>query len=248
MEKIKTDFITDQYKSGIESYTSFTTEVGLWASEKYVFEKYLKPSFQILDLGCGTGRTTFPLFQLGFQYIIGVDLTPEMIESAQKLDQIYKTNVPFEVGNALALRFKTNEFDAVIFSFNGLMSIPSQANRDLAIGEIKRVLKNEGTFIFTTHDRNQEAQFLSFWQEEKIKWESGKQDARLYEFGDIIASSKNEKRQIYIHIPSKEAINNWLVFNGFELIETFYRNEKFDEKQVVKDKSGECRFWIFKNK
>ncbi len=247
MEKIKEMFIKNQYKSGVESYTDFTTEVGLWASEKYVFEQYLKPSFRILDLGCGTGRTTFPLFQLGFKNIIGVDLTPEMITSAKELDKIYKTNIQFEVGNALELRFGKDEFDAVIFSFNGLMSIPSQMNRNRAIVEIKRVLKKGGVFIFTTHDRNQEAQFLSFWKEEKTKWNNAKQDTRLYEFGDLVTSSKNEKLQIYIHIPNKEEINNWLITNGFEVTETFYRTEKFDENQAVKDKSGACRFWIAKN-
>ncbi len=32
MSKLTTDFIILQYQSGIESYSKFTTEVGLWDS------------------------------------------------------------------------------------------------------------------------------------------------------------------------------------------------------------------------
>lgn len=73
MEKIRTDFIKSQYRSGIKSYTDFTKEVGLWDFEKYLFQKYLQAKDNILDLGCGTGRTTFPLYQLGYTNIIGFE-------------------------------------------------------------------------------------------------------------------------------------------------------------------------------
>jgi hypothetical protein len=34
---------------------------------------------------------------------------------------------------------------------------------------------------------------------------------------------------------------------GFQLVETFYHDEFFDEPEAVKIKSGECRFWIVKS-
>ncbi len=242
--KIKTEFIVDQYKSGIENYSELTKEVGLWESEKYVFEKYLQHNHKILDLGCGTGRTTFPLYQLGYIDIVGVDLTPEMIAEANSLKEHFKIPIVFKVGDALALDFEDETFDAVIFSFNGFMSIPQKENREKALREINRVLKPNGLFIFTTHDRKEEPQYYNFWKEEKDKWEQGNQNQALYEYGDLITKTKNEKREIYIHIPDRKEVENCLTENCFNILETFYRSEKFDESKMVKDKSGECRFWI----
>ncbi len=242
--KINEAYIIEQYNSGVSSYADFTTEVGLWESERTVFTKYLNKTDNILDLGCGTGRTTFPLYNMGYQQIIGVDLTPEMISSAKSLNQNFKTNLAFEVGDACDLRFGEANFDSAIFSFNGIMSIPKKENRAKAFSEIARVLKADGIFIFTTHDRDAAPEFFSVWEEQKQIWAAGTQNEQLFDYGDLITHSKNEPREIYIHIPDRAEVESALSTAGFDLIETFYRSEKFDESEAVKEKSGECRFWI----
>ena len=246
MQKLSQQFIVTQYRSGIESYSQFTTEVGIWDSEKYVFEKYLQKDDSILDLGCGTGRTTFALYQLGYTNIIGLDLTPEMIAEANKLNTHFKTSISFIIGDATDLPFGKCQFDAVIFSFNGIMSIPQSSKRKKAFEEISRVLKRNGKFIFTTHDREADENYFEFWKEQEKIWQAGQQRKELYEFGDLITSSKNESSEIFIHIPNKAEVIKLFEKEGFQLLETFYRNEKFDESPKVKEKSGECRFWILK--
>lgn len=246
MQRIESEFIKNQYRSGLENYKKLTKEIGLWDSEQYAFQKYLNPKDKILDLGCGTGRTTFPLDNLGYKDIIGIDLTPEMIELANELNTHFNSQVKFKIGDATNLEFSDFTFDVVIFSFNGLMSIPNSLNRNKAIKEVHRVLKESGKFIFTTHDREKEEQYFKFWKEEKQKWKSGNQDPRLFEFGDLITKSRNETKEIFIHIPSQVEVKKMLRNNGFELLETFYRSDKFIESEQVKSKSGECRFWITK--
>lgn len=248
MKKLSTDFIIQQYQSGVENYTKFTTEVGLWASEKYVFDKYLNKQDKILDLGCGTGRTTFHLYQSGYHQIIGVDLTPEMIAKAIELNKYFQVNILFKIGDARNLEFNNQHFDAAIFSFNGIMSIPNSKERRRALKEINRVIKKNSIFIFTTHDRDKDENYFEFWKEQKKIWDDGKQDSQLYEFGDLITTSKNEERSIYIHIPNKEEVEKFINEGGFEVLETFYRNDQFQETEKVKDKSGECRFWVTRKK
>ena len=244
MKKVTTADIKAQYRTGVDNYAHLTKTIGLWQSEHHVFCKYLNTIDTILDLGCGTGRTTFPLYQNGYQHITGVDFVPEMIDEAKRLNAHFNTNISFEVGDARSLRFENKTFDGVIFSFTGLMSIPGQNIRDSALSEIGRVLITNGLFIFTTYDRDMGETYFKFWQEERARWDQGNQRKDLFDFGDIITPSKNESSDIYIHIPNQEEIQKWLKAFNFEIVETFYRPNKFEESEAVKASSGDCRFWV----
>ncbi len=46
---------------------------------------------------------------------------------------------------------KDNSFDFVLFSFNGMDSF-SHKDRIAALGEIRRVLRNDGIFYFLSHN------------------------------------------------------------------------------------------------
>lgn len=244
MAKIDNDFIVNQYTSGVGNYSEATKQVGLWAAERYVFQKYLRTTDHILDLGCGTGRTTYALYQQGYKDIVGIDLTPAMINAAQALKAHFQADLDFRVGNATALEFQAASFDAVIFSFNGIMSIPRAEQRRQALQEVQRVLRPGGYFIFTTHDRDKDENYFEFWEAQRQKWEAGERDNRVYEFGDLITSSKNEERQIYIHIPSRAEVWQELTRHGFTVQEIFYRSDRFREREQVLRVSGECRFWV----
>lgn len=240
MEKIGKEFILRSYKNGLATYRAAAESLGLWASEKYVVEKYFSKNDHILDLGCGAGRTTLGMYHLGYSHLRGVDLHPEMVAAARQLGP----EIPYQQGDATQLEFEAGTFDAVLFSFNGIMSIPGRANRRMAFEEINRVLKPEGIFIFTTHDREEETRFLELWRQEEQKWAQGQEDPRLYDFGDLITYSADVKREIYIHIPNRAEVGKMLQSSGFSLVETFYRPEKFVESEAVRKFSNNCRFWI----
>jgi len=247
MEKGIEKYIKNTYKSAIDKYKKATHHIGLWNSEEYVIDKYFNKNESILDLGCGTGRTTFALYKRGYTKITGLDLSEEMLDVARKIRDKMKLEIDFIQGNVLELPFSDNQFDNALFSFNGLMQIPKRTNRVKALKEIKRVLKPDGIFIFTTHDRNRGEEFKEFWQKEKKKWEKGIQDKRLFEYGDRITSTKNNNSELFIHLPTCKEVVNTLKKSGFTLIEDFFRSDKFEEPKAVKDFSGECQFWIVKN-
>jgi len=49
-------------------------------------------------------------------------------------------------------------------------------------------------------------------------------------------------------MPNQDEVNELMKINDFEIIDTFYRSDKFNESVEVKSKSGECRFWIAKKR
>ncbi|ADO77217.1 class I SAM-dependent methyltransferase [Halanaerobium praevalens] len=244
MQKITKNFVKKSFKKATENYSNAIENIGLWESEKYVINKYFDKNKSILDVGCGAGRTTFNLYEMGYKNIIGLDLTPEMISAAKTINKEKKTEIEFIVGDATDLNFEDNSFDQALFSFNGLMQIPERKNRIKAFKEIKRVLTENGIFIFTTHDRENNENFKEFWEKEEKIWKEGKQDKRTYEYGDKILPSDNDDRDLFIHFPNREEIIKCLEETGWKLIEDFYREDLFKENKEVKEFSTECRFWI----
>ena len=116
--------------------------------ERALFEAHLRPGIDILDLGVGGGRTTEYLSSIARRYV-GVDYAPEMVAICRaKYPQL-----EFQTADAADLStFADGSFDAVVFAFNGLDYIPSDENRGKCLQECRRVLRMEGTLIFSTHN------------------------------------------------------------------------------------------------
>jgi len=105
---------------------------------------------KMLDIGVGGGRTTISFAELVKEYI-GIDYSEKMIEAC-KNKFIDKSNVVFHVCDARNMAIFQDEcFDFILFSFNGIDSI-SHEDRIKALNEIKRVLKSEKYFCFSTHN------------------------------------------------------------------------------------------------
>lgn len=94
-------------------------------------------SNKILDIGCGTGTLTHELAKQ-CQYVLGIDGSPQMIETATK----QYPDLDFQVINALALPYK-QEWD-VIFS-NAVFHWIS--DHDGLLGQISKSLKPSGLLI-----------------------------------------------------------------------------------------------------
>ena len=108
----------------VTDYAQAVSRIGLWRSEEKIFKRLFKPEQTLLELGCGTGRIAFGLWELGYKHLLGVDLARDMVEEARRINKVLEYGVSFRVGDATKLSYGDGEFDGAIFGFNGLMTIP----------------------------------------------------------------------------------------------------------------------------
>jgi len=105
---------------------------------------------KMLDIGVGGGRTTVHFAKLAQEYV-GIDYSENMIKACEKRFDNYK-NVSFKVCDVRSMRdFSSSYFDFILFSYNGIDTV-SHEDRLVALKEIKRVLKNNGLFCFSSHN------------------------------------------------------------------------------------------------
>lgn len=199
---------------------------GFWESEEVLIKKYFKVGSTVLDIGCGVGRTTIPLYTLGYK-VLGVDITPRMIENAKKIADSKSLNITYEIGDATKLKYKDNSFDNALFSNNGWTQIPGKDNRLEALKQTYRVLKPGGYYIFITHIRKLGGSYIMFWIKQWIRFFILKPlgfNIEEVDFGDRFfvresISGKESKQKQYIHIPNVKEVKKQINASGFELVE-----------------------------
>lgn len=246
MNRITPDEVKAQYqtKAAVSHFEAAAIDIGLWRSEEAVLRRIFTNEQTLLELGCGTGRISLGMWELGYRGIMGTDFSREMITTARRLAGKLGYAVPLRVADATKLPFEDHMFAGVIFGFNGLMQIPTRELRRQAWREMRRVTEPGGRGVFTTHDRSVGSPD-GFWEKEKERWKQGNQDSRLNAYGDLITSS--DHGEIFIHIPDREEIVEDLQVSGWIVLEDAMRSEIADEPDDVKQFSAECRFWVVEN-
>lgn len=231
----------------IKRYGEAIDEVGLWESEKIIFDKYINKDDTILDIGCGAGRTTINLYKRGYKNIIGLDLSTSLIAYANNYIKENNMDINFVVGDATELEYPENAFDVVIFSFNGMQCIPGKKNRDNVLKEVYRVLKSGGIYIFTAHNRDDSGRYQYVWDEEKIKWENGTQDSNLEIYGDRYTIDPTGETA-FVHFSNIEEMIEFINQEDFEIIEYKKSTDIAEEKDKTKEFAGATVFWIVRKK
>jgi SAM-dependent methyltransferase len=98
-----------------------------------------RPGERMLDLGCGTGRVAELLAQAGAD-VVGVDLSPALIERAQERASAQGLSIDYRVGDCERLELEDASFDGVGSSV-GNMFAPDHA---ASAAELARVTKPGG--------------------------------------------------------------------------------------------------------
>lgn len=131
----------------VDAYAELSDH-GLIRREAEAIEQYFTESdAAVLDVGCGAGRTTGPLSEMGFD-VVGVDLSAPMTREAKSRVR----DATFVTGDATELGFRDETFDYVLFSFNGIDLLYPEDERHEALREIYRVLSPDGIFLFSARN------------------------------------------------------------------------------------------------
>ncbi len=134
------DTISTDY-DGLNRVISFGIDVK-WRKKVVALLKKESPN-TILDIATGTGDLAIAMVNTGAEKIVGLDISPGMLDVGKKKIQEKNLSPIIEmiVGDSENLSFETNSFDAVTVSFG----VRNFENLEIGLAEILRVLRPGGT-------------------------------------------------------------------------------------------------------
>lgn len=99
----------------------------------------------ILDIATGTGDLAIAMTATGAEKIVGLDISPGMLEVGRTKisDKNLDDTIEMVVGDSENLPFDDNTFDAITVAFG----VRNFENLEKGLQEILRVLKPKGTFV-----------------------------------------------------------------------------------------------------
>lgn len=134
--------------AGPQALQDWSADRDLYPIEHEIVGQHFPPApAQVLDLGCGAGRTTIGLEARGYD-LDAIDLSESLVAEARR--QVQRSRV--QLMDARELQFDTGSFDAALFSFNGLDCLHPASERRRVLAEVVRVLRPGGVFYYSGHN------------------------------------------------------------------------------------------------
>jgi SAM-dependent methyltransferase len=209
---------------------SYARNTKLMRAEEFIFS-YLYDEINnkaILDIGVGAGRTV-PYLSAFTENYTGIDYSENMLRYCK---------AQYETARLLLCDarnmdiFEEGTFDAVFFCFNAIDDADHEDRRRI-LGEIHRVLKRHGLFVFSAHNldsiRRSAYRFRGFVPAPN-SFELVKRNAvriKRY-FGGIVNHLRNKRHEV--QEPDYSIIND--PSHNFRLL-TYYINKENQVRQLM---------------
>ena len=136
------DTISESY-DGLNRVISFGIDIK-WRKRVVAIVKSKNPE-TILDIATGTGDLAIQMAGTGAKKIVGLDLSPGMLEVGKKkvAQKNLANTIEMIVGDSENLPFEDNSFDVITVAFG----VRNFETLEKGLAEILRVLKPKGTFV-----------------------------------------------------------------------------------------------------
>lgn len=269
IEKIDSETVRADFNDvlAVLHYSRAAHFLGLWKSEQLLLERWFPDrEALLLEAGCGAGRVSMGLWDLGYRKLAAFDFAEELVDQARSLfaergagdihlfhadatrlretsgKNLYPSGLGGRAKKADQGKGDEGRYQGALFMFNGLMQIPGRENRRSALRELASVCVPGAPLLFTTHDRDSSRMEKALWRLEAVRWERGEQDKRLLEFGDRYF--EDEHGRTFMHLPDRAEILEDLESAGWEPAFDALRKQLASEQKAVRDFSDECRFWV----
>lgn len=131
--------LSRDYDAAAAGYAAYWAPVLAKLAEEFVAQLDLSAADAVLDVGTGAGSLLRPLMEAGSSLVVGVDRSLTMLRRTPH-------EAALAVMDAERLAFKEQSFDATTAMFV-LFHLP---HPDVAVTEVRRILKDAGCFAFTT--------------------------------------------------------------------------------------------------
>jgi 2-polyprenyl-3-methyl-5-hydroxy-6-metoxy-1,4-benzoquinol methylase len=114
----------------------------------WLIERGVLPGAALLDAGCGTGRYSIELARRGY-IVRGIDMSPELVEVANRSIGDGPASVSFAVGDILTM--SVGRIDAILCR-GVLNDIISDGERQAVFDRFSQVLQPKGVLILDVRD------------------------------------------------------------------------------------------------
>ena len=196
----------------------------------------------VLVIGCGHGDECKHLKALGAKRIVGIDLSEKMIELAQKENP----DLEFYQMDMEELNFPEDIFDFVYSS----LAMHYLKDWTKALLSVKKVLKREGNFLFSTHNP-------VMWSAKRTRTENERgsilgyvkylKEDRCEVFGDYLNTRKitdlwYDEFEISYYHKSFSSIMKDIITSGFQVTDVL------EPKALSEAKNKAKTFWEIREK
>jgi len=243
----------DKNEDTYNKYVHMYYEQYLDAGERTIIKRFKDrwSQMDILDIGVGAGRTSYAFSAISRNYI-GIDYVPRSIEICKNLVGEDETVKFFQCDARYLSKHFSKQFDFIMFALCGIDSVDHEG-RYMIFREIRKCLKDDGYFFFSSHSLNAPQRTLvlprfnplrpfrstyrvsktvfEYW---RIKWANRNMfDNR--ERGWTIAKDDLDYHFLDIYYISPEYQIQQLDETGFKVVEVYGRNGKPIDYRIPRD-------------